>query len=287
MGVLSVADELMTYRDMDVVLRRAVELARDRFGLERAAIFLYDEKRENLCGTWGTGLSGETTDEHHVYFKEGARHKEAMAQAMAGVSRWMVFSEVPLIVHSGGEARVTGKGWNVITPILGRQGPCGFLANDAARTGAAMDESQQTQAAIFCRILGSIVEDVRHGGEALPWRSLLAGLPRVGEDDRDSLVLSVVRALHQDPSLSGRDLAKRFAVSSSKLTHIFREEMGISLVEYKNRLRLERFLTLVAPEGGNLMQAAMDAGFGSYAQFHRVFRELLGATPREYIMGGK
>jgi len=150
-----------------------------------------------------------------------------------------------------------------------------------------VDEAAQMQAAIFCRILGGIIEDVRQGSEALPWKSLLTRLPRVGDDDRDSLVISVVHALHQDPALSGRELARRFAVSASKLTHAFKEEMGVSLVEYKNRLRLERFLTLVAPGGGNLMQAALDAGFGSYAQFHRVFRELLDATPREYITGRK
>lgn len=286
-GVLSAADELMTYRDLDVVLKRAVELARDRIGFERAAIFLYDDGQEHLCGTWGTGLAGETTDEHHVYFKAGQRHKEATAQAIAGVSRWMIISDAPLIVQVDGEARVAGHGWNAITPILGRKGPVGILVNDAARTGAPLDKAAQTQAAIFSRILGTIIEDVRQGGEALPWESLLARLPRVGEDDRQSLVISVVHALHQDPSLSGRQLAKKLAVSSSKLTHLFKEEMGVSLIDYKNRLRLERFLTLVAPGGGNLMQAALDAGFGSYAQFHRVFRELLGATPREYITGRK
>lgn len=285
--VLSAADELVTYRDLEVVLRRAVELARDRIGLERTTLFLYDEEGEHLCGTWGTGLAGETTDERHLYFTAGFHHREATAQAIAGVSRWMVFNDAPLIVQVDGEPRVAGKGWNAITPILGRRGPIGLLCNDSARTGSPLNEALQMQAAIFCRIIGGIIEDVRQGSEALPWKSLLARLPRVGDDDRGSLVISVVHALHQDPSLSGRELAKRFAVSASKLTHAFKEEMGVSLVEYKNRLRLERFLTLVAPGGGNLMQAALDAGFGSYAQFHRVFRELLGATPREYITGRK
>jgi len=285
--VLAAADELVTYRDLDVVLRRAVELSRDRVGLERTALFLYDESGEHLCGTWGTGLAGETVDEHHLYFSAGFHHKEATAQAMAGVARWLVFSDAPLIVQVDGDPRVAGRGWNVITPILGRRGPVGLLTNDSARTGAAVDEALQMQAAIFCRILGGIIDDVRQGGEALPWNSLLSRLPRVGDDDKNSLVISVVHALHQDPSLSGRELAKRFAVSASKLTHAFKEEMGVSLVEYKNRLRLERFLTMVAPGGGNLMQAALDAGFGSYAQFHRVFRELLDATPREYITGRK
>ena len=285
--ILSAADELVTYRDLDIVLRRAVELARDRIRLERTTLFLYDESGEHLCGSWGTGLAGETTDEHHLYFTAGFHHKEATAQAIAGVSRWMVFQDAPLIVQVEGEPRVAGHGWNVITPILGRRGAIGLLCNDSARTGSPVDEANQMQAAIFCRILGGIIDDVRQGSEALPWSSLLARLPRVGDDDRGSLVISVVHALHQDPSLSGRELAKRFAVSASKLTHAFKEEMGVSLVEYKNRLRLERFLTMVAPGGGNLMQAALDAGFGSYAQFHRVFRELLDATPREYITGRK
>jgi AraC-like DNA-binding protein len=279
------ADELSAYRDLDVVLKRAVELARDRIGLDRAGIFLYDESGQHLCGTYGTDLLGSTTDEHGVYFPVGVRHKEATAQALAGVSRWMVFSDVPLLNHDGKEHKVIGNGWNVITPILGRLGPIGMLTNDAARSGRALDEAQQVQAAIFARLLASIIEDLRKGAEAYPWRSLLARSPRVGDDDRDSLVISVVHALHRDPSLSGRELAKKFAVSSSKLTHLFKEEMGVGLVEYKNRLRLERFFTLVSPGGGNLMQAALDAGFGSYAQFHRVFRELLGATPREYITG--
>lgn len=285
--ILSAADELMTYRDLETVLRRAVELARDKIGLERTALFLFDASGEHLCGTWGTGLAGETLDEHHLFFKAGFHHREATAQAMAGVARWLVFNDAPLIVQVDGEPRVAAHGWNVITPILGRRGVLGLLTNDSARTGTPVDEAAQMQAAIFCRILGGIIDDVRHGGDALPWESLLARLPRVGDDDKDSLVISVVHALHQDPSLSGRELAKRFAVSASKLTHAFKEEMGVSLVEYKNRLRLERFLTLVAPGGGNLMQAALDAGFGSYAQFHRVFREMLDATPREYITGRK
>lgn len=286
-SVLAAADELASYRDLDLVFRRAVELSRDRIGLERVAIFVYDEDGERLCGTWGTGLGGETTDEHHIYFQEGFHHREAKAQVLSGLSRFLIFTDVPLVVQVAGETRVLGYGWNAITPILGRTGVVGFLANDAARSGSPVDESKQVQAAIFCRLLGSIVDDIRRGTDELPWRSLLSRLPRVGEDDRDSLVISVVHAMHKDPTLSAQDLAKRFGLSPSRLTRTFKEEMGVPLVEYRNRLRIERFFTLVAPGGGNLLQAALDAGFGSYAQFHRVFRELLGTTPREYLTGRK
>ncbi len=281
-GVLSATDELMSYRDLDRVLRRAVELARDRIGLERAALYLLDDRGEHLCGTWGTDSKGQTTDERSLVVKVGLRHKEAMAQALAGVARWVMFSDVAFTEYHEGQPRELGTGWSVLTPIVGRQGPVGILLNDTAISGAPMRESQQVEAAIFARLLGGIVFDLRKGSQALPWDSLLARVPRVGDDDRDSLVISVVHALHKDPSLSARELAKKFGVSASKLGHVFKEEMGVALVDYKNRLRLERFLTLVQPGGGNLMQAALDAGFGSYAQFHRVFRELLGTSPREY-----
>jgi AraC-like DNA-binding protein len=62
----------------------------------------------------------------------------------------------------------------------------------------------------------------------------------------------------------------------------FRREVGVSLLDYRNRLRIERFLEL-ARESGNLLQAALDAGFGSYAQFHRVFRQQIGVTPKECL----
>lgn len=286
-SVLSIADELASYRELDLLLRRAVELSRDRIGLERVALFLYDASGEKLCGTWGTGLAGETTDERHTYFMQGFHHREAIAQALAGVSPWMIFTDVPLIVLVDGEARVAGSGWNAITPVVTRKGAIGFVANDTARTGSPVDESKQVQLATLCRLLGGLIEDLRRGADQLPWQSLLARLPRVGEADRDSLVISVVHALHRDPTLTAEALARRFGTSRSRLARTFKEEMGVSLVGYKNRLRLERFFTLVTPGSGNLLQAALDAGFGSYAQFHRVFRELLGTTPREYLTGGK
>ena len=35
-----------------------------------------------------------------------------------------------------------------------------------------------------------------------------------------------------------------------------------------------------------IRDAASAAGFGSYAQFHRIFRQHLGVTPRDYLSSG-
>lgn len=284
-SVLAAVDELGTFHDLDQVLRRAVELGRDRLGLERAALFLLDESGDRLCGTWGTGPAGETTDEHHIYFSVGFNHREAIAQALGGLGRWLCIEGAPLSAQIGERTVTIGHGWNCITPIISARGPVGIFVNDTALSSAPLDEAIQVKVAVFCRLLASIIEQRREEAASLPWKPLLGRLPTVGSDGHDSLVVRVVQALHDDPTLDGAELGRAFGVSPSKLTHRFKVDMGVSLVEYRNRLRLERFLARVDRGGGNLLQAALDAGFGSYAQFHRVFRSMLGISPREHVTG--
>ena len=53
--------------------------------------------------------------------------------------------------------------------------------------------------------------------------------------------------------------------------------------QYRNRQRLERFIQLYGQgQRINMLEAALTAGFGSYPQFYRVFRDFMGCTPQEY-----
>lgn len=108
-----------------------------------------------------------------------------------------------------------------------------------------------------------------------------------GRETRDgTLVRQALERLRDDPSVSRGALAEGLGVSPSKLGKAFRAQVGVAFVDYRNQLRLERFLKLVFPGGGNVSAAARSAGFGSYAQFHRVFRSLVGKSPKEYLRQG-
>ncbi len=96
-------------------------------------------------------------------------------------------------------------------------------------------------------------------------------------------VSATVSMLAKDPSLGGKQIAGELGISVSRLARVFKRDMGMSLVEYRNRLRLDRFWLLVDGGRPSLLEAALAAGFGSYAQFHRVFRAQRQATPREYL----
>jgi transcriptional regulator GlxA family with amidase domain len=95
-------------------------------------------------------------------------------------------------------------------------------------------------------------------------------------------VASVADLLDENPRLGGSELAAALKVSHATLIRMFRILTGISLVEYRNRLRLYRFETLLERRSLKMRDAALEAGFGSYAQFYRVIRAQALASPRDY-----
>jgi AraC-like DNA-binding protein len=93
--------------------------------------------------------------------------------------------------------------------------------------------------------------------------------------------------LSDENSCSLPQLARRAGLSPSRLSRLFKQQTGLSIVEFRNRQRMQRFLERFEQErdGGwqsKLLDAALDAGFGSYPQFHRVFRQVAGCSPAEY-----
>jgi AraC-like DNA-binding protein len=96
-------------------------------------------------------------------------------------------------------------------------------------------------------------------------------------------VAKAARMLSTQPSLDSLSrLARTCGASASWLSRVFRQQMGVSMVDFRNRHRIERFFELYSDGYRlNITQAAFEAGFGSYAQFHRVFRKTLGYGPAE------
>jgi len=76
-------------------------------------------------------------------------------------------------------------------------------------------------------------------------------------------------------------LARTCGVSESHLSRLFHQQIGVSLTRYRNSLRLSRFWQEYrSPTQRNLTEAVYAAGFGSYAQFYKVFVQAYGRGPR-------
>jgi AraC-like DNA-binding protein len=272
--LLSALDELLACDHIDAIIRCAVEIARDRVGLDRVAVFLLDEPHGVMRGTWGTDLDGATIDEHHISFNLWPGHEALFEHGARDGIYWTVVENAPIVAHLPAESRVVGRGWLCCTPIRSGLEPIGIMYNDAGLTGSAIDGGKQTQGALLCSLLGTALDLARRRGQSLSHDRIPA---------RSPAVVKATQLLASNPAMTAEELGARLRLSASRMARIFKAELGMSLVEYRNRLRLERFTTLLDKKGDNLLEAALSAGFGSYAQFHRVFLALRGTTPGKFF----
>jgi AraC family transcriptional regulator of adaptative response/methylated-DNA-[protein]-cysteine methyltransferase len=83
------------------------------------------------------------------------------------------------------------------------------------------------------------------------------------------------------------EAARRTGLSPSHLSRLFKEQMGVSLTAFRHRQCCNRFPRLNGQgRWRSMTDSAMDASFGSYAQFYRVCTALMGCTPATYRRQG-
>lgn len=112
-------------------------------------------------------------------------------------------------------------------------------------------------------------------------RGMIENLPPVGR--QHPAVVKAVRVMASlNDAVDVESIAQHAGMSRSQLSRLFKKQTGFTLVEYRQKIQLERFLLLYG-EGRTLLEAALDAGFGSYPQFYRVFQQRFGCSPREYF----
>lgn len=93
--------------------------------------------------------------------------------------------------------------------------------------------------------------------------------------------LRLLRKGESDESLA--QLSKQAGLSQWRLSRQFKAEVGLGISEYRNRIRLERFIERYGSgRRTTTLAAAYEAGFQSYAQFHRIFTRLMGCSPAEH-----
>ncbi len=101
---------------------------------------------------------------------------------------------------------------------------------------------------------------------------------------RDALIHNVLNRVHhrywERFSLPG--LAHEVAMSESRLSHRFREVMGVSLRAYVMRVRIERAKRLLSAGSPSVTEVAQMVGFGDLPRFDKLFKQHTGFTPSAY-----
>lgn len=97
-----------------------------------------------------------------------------------------------------------------------------------------------------------------------------------------SKAISLLEEENRNESLT--ELSRKCGMSAPHFSRLFCAQVGVPLHRYRNSLRLARFWeNMRKPARPTMMQAVFEAGFGSYAQFYKVFVEAYGIGPRAMI----
>lgn len=78
------------------------------------------------------------------------------------------------------------------------------------------------------------------------------------------------------------DVAKALGYSRSYISHMFKEEMGVTLQEYLCRKKIEATLELLLNQKYTVTQIAMMLNYSSIQAFSKAFRRIMGCSPTEY-----
>lgn len=144
------------------------------------------------------------------------------------------------------------------------------------------------------RWLGEIMEQ-KHSQQS--WEQLSAKyqlldflsrvLPKVSylsqSADRDSIkdILNYC-AEHFTEPITLDSVAKALHLSKYYISHIITERMGVSFTKFVNSMRVEHACTLL-DRGMNIIDICFSSGFSSVRNFNRVFLQLQGVQPSQYI----
>ncbi len=115
------------------------------------------------------------------------------------------------------------------------------------------------------------------------------GIPRRAEPRRNSRrqrqIAYDVQALlnHQlERALRLSEISQALDVSPFHLCRVFREQTGLPIHRYRNRLRLRAALERIAEKNTRMLDVALDLGFASEAHFSDAFYAAFGMRPTEY-----
>ncbi len=100
----------------------------------------------------------------------------------------------------------------------------------------------------------------------------------------DHRIRKVLAAVETDLAAE-RDVgavARSVNLSASRLQHLFKSETGMSLSEYRLRLRMERARGLLETTHLSVKQVACDVGAPDLSHFIKNFKKLHGVTPKRY-----
>lgn len=151
--------ELLQVDDLDGLYYRAIELAHTRLGFERIGMYLLNEAKDTLLGTYGVDTNGEVRTE------QGPEHvitdPQTIQTYILNRTRLTVAEDIDLLQ----ENTVVGHGWHMGAAMWAEEAPIGVIFADNLVTGQPLKPYQSELLFAYARTVASLI--VRRRSEAM------------------------------------------------------------------------------------------------------------------------
>jgi len=85
-----------------------------------------------------------------------------------------------------------------------------------------------------------------------------------------------------DKPMTLAEIARVSHLSVSRLAHVFKEQMGITIIDYVTSVRIERAKQLLLATDQSCTEVCFEVGYNNQSYFTRTFKALVGMTPRQF-----
>jgi len=90
---------------------------------------------------------------------------------------------------------------------------------------------------------------------------------------------------HYRENITAIDVMSNTNYSRSHFSRLFRKTVGLNIIEYINKYRIEKSCIDLIYTDKNITQIALDNGFNNIQYFSRVFLQFMNCTPKQYQKG--
>ena len=137
----------------------------------------------------------------------------------------------------------------------------------------------------ICTGLAQLGKAVEETGRVLDYRiDTECGVLHTALDAQRPEITTVKQYVreHLDGEITLEDAARAVNMSQSYFSHIFKDEMKISFIDYVNRMRMQRACQLLKNPRLKINEVAARVGIENFNYFSVLFKKVIGLPPNAY-----
>lgn len=160
----------------------------------------------------------------------------------------------------------------------------GILSRAAAEAGADPESLLEKNASYISKVISLQTQEEICIWLSVAVQELIDCVRATQQPHRLQRLQPAIDFIHQNfhKKITLEQIARAAHFSVSRLCHLFRERMQMTVIAYLNEVRISRAKHLLAATDWGCLEICFESGFENLSYFNRTFKKLTGLTPSQF-----